>query len=46
MGKTKNAYQKDIKEAFLLYWSKIEIEVDILDPEGVKRHMILAKRRT
>ena len=43
----KNACQKDIKEAFLLNWSKIEIEVDILDPVGVKRHMIIfAKRRT
>ena len=34
----KNACQKDIKETFLLHWNKIEIELEILDPVGFKRH--------
>ena len=34
----KNACQKDIKETFLLHWNRIEIEVEILDPVGFKRH--------
>ena len=36
----KNACQKDIKETFLLHWNKIEIELEILDPVGFKRHNI------
>ena len=34
----KNACQKDIREKFLLYWNKMEKEVEILDPVGFERH--------
>ena len=34
----KNACQKDIKEKFMLYWNKIENEVEKLDPFGFDRH--------
>ena len=34
----KNACQKDIKEKFMLYWNKIENEVEKLDPMGIDRH--------
>ena len=34
----KNACQKDIKEKFMLYWNKIENELENLDPIGFVRH--------
>ena len=34
----KNACQKDIMEKFLLYWTKIENEVNILDSVRFERH--------
>ena len=34
----KNACQKGIKEKFMLYWNKIENEVEKLDPMGFDRH--------
>ena len=34
----KNACQKDIKEKFMLYWNKIENELENLDPIAFVRH--------
>ena len=34
----KSASQKDIKEKFMLYWNKIENELENLDPLGFARN--------